>query len=200
MFRYNRWYKADNLEVPASLLSRWLSVKQNMKKGGAKDAKTPWTPEQVKAQMDWEAEVTDTLTLWQLANGLSWYTPYTPKSLPKARTEVVNDQSTLTNYIWPFPFDQDVNRIFHEYSTTRFYSSLREEARRQIVEGHLPFAALTDAQQRQALALLSAPDLSKAADSKNAVLLGLRSNVGVESLSLHNSPRVRLYIAALTSP
>ncbi len=103
LFRSNRWYRDDGLEVPAPLLRRWLTQnvlkwakvkstlsfspwtregkrmsKEQMEKAEADmDASRP-TPEALATiahdMLDWQAEVVSTLTPWQLFNGLVYTT------------------------------------------------------------------------------------------------------------------------------
>ncbi len=68
LFRDNRWYRDDYLEVPASLLRKWLP--SNPPAGSGKNKNSlqfvGTTAEQEAAQLNWKAECVSTLTPWHL--------------------------------------------------------------------------------------------------------------------------------------
>lgn len=98
LFRNNRWYRDDRLEVPAVLLKRWLADQEtpaispqtptvtpavSQPNGGGREPVLP-PAEALRKQLDWEAEVITTLTPFQIASGLRWFVreePATPATL-----------------------------------------------------------------------------------------------------------------------
>jgi hypothetical protein len=167
LFRNNRWYRDDYLEVPAPLLRRWLARQDPA--GSGKKPDTAGTPtaqiRRLKEQMDREAEIVRALTPWQIANGLTHYVqeegsrPFDP-SKPA--------------YTWR-PFQMVADSILSKYNTILFYASLNSAQRTALFEGRLPFGVLTPAQQQQAMYIL--PELQAFAGSPTSapILLGVAS-------------------------
>ena len=194
LFRSNRWYRNDLLEVPDTLCQRWMAELANQEtQRRHKSWKTVWTPEDIRAQMDWEADIVSTLTLWQIGSGLEWladenYLASVGKSVPIP--DVFPDMNKS------FPLGFETTRILREYRTASFYAGLNREQRDALLTNRLPFAALSAVQQRQATAI--APRLrALIAENSTPILLGLYSNIGIELLGLNNMPRVRLTASVL---
>src|SRR5579884_1705022 len=187
LFRNNRWYRDDYLEVPSALLRRWLLARLAWRGGQEKQpapAKTPqMLAEQIRKQMDWEAEVVSTLTRWQITVGMRWFSPE-PSLMEALWQKQAAKQTVQFSPEWPegyipgkiYPFSADADRILQEYRTIGFYAGLDASARAALTEGRLPFASLTPGQQQQALFLL--PRLRSLLHSAGpSVLLGLRPRV-----------------------
>lgn len=168
LFRNNRWYRDDYLEVPAPLLKRWFSMHSRDK--GSQGPLSLRANVPMRNLMDWSAEVVTTLTPWQIANGLRW-------AVREERFLVQNTQKPLVNPVssklteLPFSWMFDSDYILRSYSTVRFYASLSAPARASLLENHLPFTALNPIQQKQALLCL--PTLRALLEAKKPILLGL---------------------------
>ena len=187
LFRNNRWYRDDLLEIPDALAKRWTAQWAKPGTERRRGWKTAMTPDDVRAQMDWEADVVSNLTLWQIGSGLQWLAD------ENCLADIAKHPPVYTSFDPrnPFPFMMQTARILGEYHTTSFYAGLGREQRDALIAGRLPFAALTAPQQQQALKL--APRLrSLLTDNAAPVLLGLFSNVGNEPIDMNNMPRVRL--------
>ena len=137
LFRSNRWYRDDGLQVPLNLLRQLtadLLAHPPLKVHDA--AKSASSPQELKARMDFEARVVVQLSPYQITTGLRW-------AAVDTRTNGALPQTV-------FPFAGFADRILHERYTALFYASLSESARVALVEGRLPWSELTADQQRQA--------------------------------------------------
>jgi len=166
LFRNNRWYRDDYLEIPAPMMRRLFALRFAGEQGRAHgDASSVTESEQLKQQMDWDAEAARVLTPWQIGNGLSWFMP----------DELVMAAAQNSAAIpLPFPFAQDAARILRHYNTVRFYANLNAQARAELMENRLPFAALTPVQQEAAIDLLPILPFLLKGPGPSAVLLGVR--------------------------
>ena len=163
LFRNNRWYRDDYLEVPMPLLRQWLDRFESSSQASHKNSLTldKATPESMKAHMDWAAEVVSTLTPWQIANGLQFYALDRPAS-----TSPIKDAPAVI-----FPFVLMTDCILREFNTAGFYVGLSESSRKALTENRLPLSLLSSAQQEQAAFIL--PAIREVGD-KQTVLLGLQ--------------------------
>lgn len=171
LFRNNRWYRDDYLEVPAPLLQRLLSLvdmpeDKKAKDSKGKEEKTPviLSPaEQIKKQLDLEAEIVTTLSPWQIANGLVYFALETGGLTPDPKD---------TSASWS-PFGYIADRTLTEYYTALFYAGLTEAQRGALVGGDLPFASLSPVQREQALRICPAIHAFLGGDQVRVMRLGL---------------------------
>ncbi|MCW3056030.1 MAG: hypothetical protein JWN14_5200 [Chthonomonadales bacterium] len=162
LFRNNRWYCEDGLQVPLPLLrelTNELLAHPPQREGST--TKRESTLQELKARMDVEARIVTELTPYQIANGLEWAAVEThPKKGPA---------------ITVFPFAGFADQILHERYTALFYGSLNDSARTALIEGRLPFAELSPDQQRQAIFVVPSLVLQS---PENPVYLRLNNAVG----------------------
>ncbi len=194
LFRNNRWYRDDLLEAPDAPVKRWMAEQAKPDAEQRRRAwKTEWTPQYIRAQMDWEADVVSNLSLWQIGIGLHWTA--NEDYLATLQTFASTDEWS-SRFMRALTFQRETARILGEYHTTRFYAGLGSEQRDAIIANRLPFTSLTPALQQQAAAL--SPRLRALLTSGAApVLLGLNSNIGKEPTDPNNMPRVRLTAVAV---
>lgn len=176
LFRDNRWYRDDRLEAPAPTLRRLSALlKASQEVGGAKavtgsargpDVAAPTAPpgDEARRRLDLMADAVRSLTLWQIANGLTYYVP-----------EELSRTFDPTHPVdtWR-PFALTVEDILGQYYTLGLYADLPPDQRSALCEGRLLLASLGQAQQQQASFLL--PELQEALiDGRaEALALGLR--------------------------
>ena len=143
LFRNNRWYRDDRLQVPLSQLREFTGDLQAHPPLKTSDPVKHFSePLELKARMDLEARIVTSLTPFQIATGLEWATVDVNPKIGPARTV--------------FPFAGFADRIRHERYTTLFYESLTDSARVELIAGRLPFAQLDGSQRQQALFLVPA--------------------------------------------
>jgi hypothetical protein len=157
----------------------------------------------IKAQMDWEAEVISSVSRWQIDNGLRRFAPddNSPKQAMNAYfgsaagTLQTSPGSVPIDYAAVHPFQYDVERIMRQYNTGRFYASLSDERRRELVRGRLSFSGLT--QDQRQLAAFLAPNLYLLIEetAPNRILLGLRPKVDPARCTAPYGIPVRLAVA-----
>jgi hypothetical protein len=197
LFRDNRWYREDNLEVPAEYLQEWYAPEKGrdprVRRMNA--AKVP-SAEEIRQRMDWMAEVVMTLNLWQICNGLLYFSPETPPASPQKKSGI-EEVTPFRDLRDSFPFHDDVTNLLQQYRTVLFYASLAPTLRAALAENRLPYIALNAAQQQEAIALLSVKNPAAIKLLTPRTLLGLKSNVGKEVLNYNNLPRLRLQIASV---
>ena len=199
LVRNNRWYRDDDLEVPQPLLRRWFAMLlQSRQQEAAAQAATPLvvqTPEEragaIKQTWDWAAEVSSTLTPWQIYNGLTLFQPeekdlmaqndasasrlFEPlKHRPLQPGEAMRpgfDPFTAATRRAPFGLATDLLKGFSH--TVHLYGSLGDAGRTALLGGRLPADALNEAQLAGAASLT--PTLPQALQNSLAasVLLGL---------------------------
>lgn len=143
LFRNNRWYRDDGLQVPLPMLREFTRNLQAHPPLKAYDPiKSVSEPLELKARMDLEARIVTSLTPFQIATGLEWAAVDVHPKTGSARTV--------------FPFAGFADRIQHERYTTLFYESLSDSARDELIAGRLPFALLSAKQRQQAIFLIPA--------------------------------------------
>ena len=138
LFRNNRWYRDDALQVPVAKLQRWTTELVAIPPLKA-NAPTFSDPHSLKARMDLEAQIVTELTPFQISNGLEW--------------AAVDVHSKTSPPHTVFPFAGFADRILHERYTALFYSCLTDLERTALLEGHLVFSELNSDQRRQAVFL-----------------------------------------------
>ncbi len=204
--RNNRWYRDDRLEVPAPLLRRWLNERERWDRGPSPTVIKSMQPaelaRELRSQMDWEAEVATTLTPWQIGSGLWLFTPY-DCSVEQAKHMEVDPSRVVT--VPPgmrvlddsvvFPFKLGAGRIMQQLKTDLFYAGLNTRSRSALVEGRLPFAALSPEQRRQALYLCPDVAARSQAGGEGSVLLGLKPRYPLNYSYKAGSVWVRLSLA-----
>ena len=194
LFRNNRWYRDDLLEVSEALTRRWMT--ELAKPETQRNWRVVWTPKDIRAHMDWAADVVSNLTLWQIGSGMAWAADEDYLAAAEKSVSVSGSSPSLTR---PFPFIMETVRLMGEYYTASFYAGLGKEQRDALNANHLSLAALTSAQQHQASKLV--PRLrTLPAESASSIMLGLFSNIGTEQISPNNMPRVRLTIVSPVAP
>ena len=141
LFRNNRWYRDDRLQVPLTLLRQFTNEFLAHPPLKTHDmAKSASDPLELKARMDLEAQIVKELSPYQIATGLRWAAVDThPKTGPSKTV---------------FPFAGFADRILHERYTALFYGNLNEEEQKELIEGRLSFAELNVDQQHQAIFLM----------------------------------------------
>jgi len=191
LIRNNRWYRDDNLEVPQPLLRRWFGTLLQARRQEAAAPAAPQTPEErtaaLKQNCDWAAEVYNTLTPWQIRNGLSLFQPeekdlapqndataakvFEPLKHEKPQGIAPPDHNAFMT--WTPPFWMVVITLDRYPHTTHLYGSLDDAGRTALLEGRLPVSALSPAQLAEATSLL--PLLPQAMQSfpADSVLLSL---------------------------
>jgi hypothetical protein len=166
LFRNNRWYRDDALEVPTALARDWLK-----KFSPAHAGPTPPAPSQqedsaksLQKQLDRRAEIIGKLNRWQILRGLRWL----------ARENL--DQKTTPQWTTPFgdfPFYQDSITVMREYHLIQFYRSLEPEERADLCSGRLPYSSLTQTRKQEALRLAPLIQQALAQNPNRTLLLAL---------------------------
>ena len=146
LFRNNRWYRDDLLEVPPFLAKRWITrrVRASEKPG---DTAVNVVRNTVKGQLDADTEFATNLSRWQMANGLKWL------ALEDALEKPDSNRQPSGSPFRIFPFYGDAQHIMQEYNIARFYGSLPPDAQDALLEKRLPFSELTPAQREQVIHL-----------------------------------------------
>ncbi len=198
LFRDNRWYRNDLLEVPQAVLNKWFakwlpSAAAEQAQGAAKAGARDTSEDSVLIRND-----DGSVTIKVGAAGRRAMLPPTPDEMRRQMEWTATFASALTPWqfanglafyvrepdtpieaahqprhlLWPF-------RALVEYSMgapalLEFYNSLNETQRDQLVHSQLPAASLTEAQQQQTLSLLRGASMLAGAFSSPAVLLGLQ--------------------------
>lgn len=196
LFRNNRWFRDDYLEVPNALLRRWLADHPRLEQSATSKQTLAGRNKQL---LDWGSEVVANLTPWQIATGLRYFTPqsgFVSGNLPKAQA----DQSTFAEgdpgLIWEtFPFYEDSQPITRSYKTLQFYAGLEENARQALTANQLVFSDLLPLQQQEAAYLL--PQLHAVAKAYPARNIRLGWNVGPVKTAAMSKPTLgRLIIVS----
>ncbi len=197
LFRDNRWYRDDRLEVPNKTLQELLTI---LKSAETLSQPTPTTEPAVPAdplgtQVDLADAIVSRLTPWQIANGLPNYTiepsrksvkvGSAPAKLHKA---VMTKGGKTVTFFVPVttstaqPFNQIANIIFDDYHTYLFHSGLTQEQAEALLGNGLPVSALNGTQAQQAAYLL--PDLQVTFENQPQTLLSLRPEHGFAQVQL----------------
>jgi hypothetical protein len=186
LLRHNRWYRNDRLEVPASLLKKWLALRllPKLNTGLARTEPIIEPLQLFKKYLDWQAEAVSQLSLWQIAVGLRWFhSP--PVQNQKGDTGQTAESQRIPEWM-QFPFQIFMDTMLRQVNTIRFYASLDENRRATLMAGRLPAQSLTIPQQQQALALLPEFSLQGKQPPGTSVLLGLQLKSDAELPTRHN--------------
>ncbi len=155
LFRNNRWYRDDALQVPPHIIKPWLQMLATARIPRTGLNHVSVNDHERKVRMDLEARIVTTLSPYQIAGGLAWY------------SEVGKDGESSGGRV--FPFLGLTNRLFHERYTALFYGGLNEEARLAIIAGKLRFSDLSAEQAAQAIFLR--PSLSEVKPDQGVYLV-----------------------------
>lgn len=175
LFRDNRWYRDNALEVPAADLQRLqkrLRTSGETPSAAAPQKRDPAGGESVPdagtlAQLSLDADIVRSLTPWQIANGLTYFVPE-------------EDSRTFDfghpRHTWR-PFALIAENVLTEYNTARFYAGLNQTQVTALLNGNLSVAQLNPDQLQQAMFVL--PDLQLAVGSRppETIRLGLRTEL-----------------------
>ena len=202
LFRNNRWYRDDRLEVPNGTIQGLLKTlraaetpSQPTPPTQIDSATEPTVPENpLQTQLDLANSIVAQLTPWQIANGLPNYTiepsrdpakaDTMPAKLHKA-TITMNGKTRTFFFFTPTstarPFDQIADIILDDYHTYLFHSGLSPLQADALLADGLPVSALNDVQASQAAYLL--PELQLASPNQ-PLLLRLRPEPGFDQVQL----------------
>jgi hypothetical protein len=168
LFRNNRWYRDDRLEVPTELLKRWeaernaicsrLLVDTSTREGNNERS---WE----RRLLDLKAEIVARLTPFQITNGLSNHV--SPQTGRKFDPE--NPGSD-----WR-PFQMLAETVLCDYYVLRFYSALTAPQRTSLLKSQLPLSLLSPPLQRLAGFILPELEEQESAAQNPRVRLGLVS-------------------------
>ena len=197
LFRDNRWYRDDRLEVPNKTLQGLLKTLQAAETppqtalpSQPDPAAEPVVPNNPLAtQLDLADSIVTQLTPWQIANGLPNYTIEPSRDPAKASSAPAKlQQMTMTmngktrTFSVPIatstarPFDQIADIILDDYHTYLFHSGLNPMQADALLSGGLPVSALSGPQAQQAAFLL--PDLQVTFQNQPQTLLALHPEPG----------------------
>ena len=184
LFRSNRWYRDDLLEIPAPILQRWMEYRKRQialelerNKQGIKPTTEIYRADFL-AELDWIADFVTALTPWQLFNGLA-NVVVSSDALPLSGMEqaIQKVQQGRNNRSYPRrPFDQDRLGIQALYHTLVFYGSLSHEERVALLAGRIDANSLMPALQQQARYIL--PALQVISPPRAGEPLWLRIEIG----------------------
>ena len=215
LFRNNRWYRDDALEVPSAyaraLLRRVVPLfterPGEMPVPGS--GKMPaFSPAQVRAQLELECEVTNRLTPWQIANGLKWYRledGIMPVPSLFDKSEQIHSHASLTDgngqevprasppksaprrpRVW-CPFEEFAHALLEHHRLLDFYNGLGIEQRDALTYGRLAWSALSQEQQKQLAVFAPAVTMECWQAAPAESLLGIHAQFGsVMSTSMVN--------------
>lgn len=212
LFRDNRWYRDDRLEVPDKTLKGLLKTLQ------AAETPTQATPtaepavpdNSLAAQLGVADDIVTQLTPWQIANGLPNYTLEPSRDLAKVssapvklhkQTMIMNGKTrtffSSMSTSTARPFDHIADIILDDYHTYLFHSGLTSDRADAMLSGSLPVSALSSTQAQQAAYLL--PDLQVRFENQPQTLIGLRPEPGFgqAQLSPSGSPAASLPLQRL---
>ena len=197
LFRDNRWYRDDRLEVPNKTLQGLLKTLQAAETPSqTAPATEPTVPyNSLAAQLGVADDIVAQLTPWQIANGLPNYTiepsrdpakvSGAPPKLQKA-TMTMNGKTKTFFISIPTatarPFSQIADIILDDYHTYLFHSGLTSDQADALLSGGLPVSALSTTQAQQAAYLL--PDLQVTFQNQPQTLIGLRPEPGFDQVQL----------------
>ena len=190
LVRSNRWYGNDAAIVPEAKLMEWRKrLEANKVRRGETYALQTVT--EVRQMLDLDSEIVNTLSKWQIAQGLLAFFERVP-----ADPAFPDDEDR-----WIRPFADWGGRIMRRYHTLMWYSNLSDPFKTLLVEGRLPVSAL-NAVQRDGLDFLL-PDIALA-DPDRPLFLGIRpimdakrshrTLVGREEGGYDNRGGVELYL------
>ncbi len=188
LFRDNRWYRDDRLEVPDKTIQGLLKTLQT--------ASTATANNPLETQLNLADDIVTQLTPWQIANGLLNYTiepsleSVKAVSMP-AKSDGVPVKMNGRTFTLPIPkstvrpFDKTADLILDDYHTYLFHSGLDSEQAEALVSDGLPVSALNVTQAQQAAYLL--PELQVALQNQPQPLLRLRPEPGFDQVQLGSS-------------
>lgn len=210
LFRNNRWYRDDGLEVPADLIKKWLERDvvtwgDKTPSDGAANAKVREAA-RMRRMLDWQAEVVTMLSPWQIFNGLKYATVPPEKreqyawGSDRAIRQNPDNQSgdnkkPATNPPYA-PFKRQVTTLISQYRLIQLFATLDKARRTELMEGRLNFNSLSPDQQSAAVYLN--PWLRICLSQHiDPIFLGLRRRM--PSLAGLDAPDLQLYIVRYSS-
>lgn len=163
LFRNNRWYRDDRLQVPDALAQQLLAQQKDLLPPDANDP---------KATVEWLGRVGQLLadlSPWQIANGFRWLTK--ERLSANINTDPVHPLAnfSLQTMLNRYPFCQLADVVLGERFLAQFVAALTPEQKQQLVQGVLPFDSLSPA-LRQVATYLS-PGVTAAVILKQQPLL-----------------------------
>lgn len=161
LVRGNRWYRQDAAIVPEAQLLEWQKAfaVQNIKLGAVI---APESAEEIRRMLDLDAEVVQTLSVWQIAAGLRWV------SVPAPPDASDPDAPPC----WLHPLSMYYARLLRTRYTLKWYAGLTAEQREWLVQGRLPVSTMTPAQKSQLEFVL--PDVALA-DPNRPQFVGVKA-------------------------
>lgn len=199
LFRNNRWYRDDLLEIPVPILKRWIGYKKNVIERQLQWEKARITPttqmwrDLFRSEFDALADAVYALTPWQLFNGLGNVVvpqddiPLSPMEQMVAKADADNNRRARPR----IAFYYDIFGILFNYRTLLFYGSLDRDQRSALFDGRLDPNALTPVQSQQAFQLLHILQVSPLPE-RAAVRIGIRPMPG----AFTGMPRYRLWLSS----
>jgi len=177
LFRNNRWYRDDGLDISLSIMQRLYTLKQQSDTF-INQQTSPTVALRMKPQMNLDAEVVQHLNLYQIATTLRGFFPEMLPTDKLQQKSSVPERSEEMNVYTVYPFYRDAARIMSQLNTTRFYASLDGTSRSDLINGKLLYSGLTGEQKNRVLFLMSRlrPVVSQA--DAPAVFLKLISRSG----------------------
>jgi hypothetical protein len=179
LFRDNRWYRDDELEVPNDLLRNWLRrwADLNRAQPAPADRTAPMSAMFARRVLDLWSDIFSKLTLYQLNNGLKFAVAGQEGEAPlDVRAEYIPASGAASALSLQLPFGNLTDLIMEDRNVLRFYGGLNEDQKTLLLGGRLPYAELSDADQRGAAYLQ--PLLPYALrQTQEPVLLGLTAPV-----------------------
>ena len=204
LFRDNRWYRDNRLEVPDKVL---VSLLETLRKNA--DAEFPGAPvytppagslppgvqvifknpqrlppavspaEAFEAQLSLSDEIVSQLSPYQIANGLL---NYVVERGSKAY------ESKSPESAWK-PLEPVADAVLSDYGTYLLQSGLTSDQNSALLSGTLPASALSTAQLQQAAFLLPELQVAMQSQAPQPVLLGLRPESAANVYLTSHAPR-----------
>jgi len=156
LFRNNRWYRDDKLEVSNAGIRQLLA-------SGTEFAKAKESAQKLKAQLNWASEIFRTLTPYQIFNGLRWY------SIEKDNWH----KGATVPYHFIRPFSMICDYIAEEYSLVTIYSGLSNEQQALLLGSRLDWNTLNPTLKEQVISLAPHLYATLTANDSSPKLLGL---------------------------
>ena len=146
LFRNNRWYRDDALEVPNSLLLRWATDIADLNRVRTKPTNdAPISVTYAKRILGLRGEIAATLTPWQIANGLKFAEVISKPAEPSGTASIPTKIQ--------LPFGNVADLIMDNRKTLLFYNNLTDVQRTALFEDQLLFDQLSEPQKQQAVYL-----------------------------------------------
>jgi hypothetical protein len=173
LFRNNRWYRDDELEVPNDLLRAWMVefARLDRDRPALPFREAPLPEDYVQRVLSLRIQMLSKLTPWQLANGLKYFMyrpwegtplPFGPeghptfaamtgpgRGAPIVRGGAVREPGPEPHEV-EFPFAALADTVLGDGNTLRFYAGLNSRQRADLLAGRLHYAALNAEQQQMA--------------------------------------------------